>query len=140
MSQKCAACGNALADQEGVTLWDTPYCTTCFISNAAKQHRELRPEDLAALRRLGKELAGYLPGELIEMLAVGFWQRSTGRKDRPPEEELERCVGEIQRLHVLSEIRKVMRLLGTWKEEFEKFVEAQYDEMRDTIRRLTALE
>lgn len=121
-------------------MWDTWFCTACFVSNAGKLHKELRPEDLAALRRLGKTLAGYLPSELLEMLAIGFWQRSTGRKDRPPEEELERFVGEVQRLHVFSEIRKSMRFLGTWKEEFDQFVEAQYTEMRDTIRRLTDLE
>lgn len=138
--RKCAACGNALSEQDGVSLWDTWYCTTCFVSNAGKLHQPFRPEDLAGLRNLGRELAGYLPPELVEMLAVGFWQRSTGRKDRPPEDELARFVGEVQRLHVLSECRKMMRLLGTLKEEFEQFVESQYAEMRETIRRLTDFE
>jgi hypothetical protein len=137
---KCAACGSSIAAQDGISLWDMWYCSTCFIGNAAKLHRELRPEDLAALKNLGRELAGYLPPELIEMLAVGFYRRSTGRKDDPPADELARFVGEIQRLHVLSECRKMMKFLTTCKSEFEAVVEQQYAEMRETIKRMTDFE
>ena len=136
----CSGCGNALEDREGVELWGSRFCSSCFIGNAAKIHRELRPEDLAQLRSLGKYLAGFLPPELVEMLAVGFYRRSTGRADSPPAEELSRFVGEVQRLVVFSTGFRIMGLLKSLKGEVDAFVESQGDELRDIIRRLTDLE
>ena len=139
MSDKkvCAGCGNALRDNEGVKLWDTWFCSLCFIGNAAKIHRELTPEQVVLLRLMGKTLAGFMPPDLVEMIAVGFWRRITGRKDEPPVDELERFVGEIQRLAALSYFRREMNLLETWHSEFKNFVEARMDEIKETVKRLT---
>ena len=89
---------------------------------------------------MGKTLAGFMPPELVEMIALGFWKRATGRKDSPPADELERFVGEVQRLAALSYFRREMNLLETWFAEFRQFVEAREEEIRDTIRRLTVLQ
>ena len=140
MDGKCTACGNALADNEGVLQFDTWFCSTCFIGNAAKLHRELTPEQVVLLRLMGKTLAGFMPPELVEMIAVGFWRRVTGRKDDPPADELERFVGEIQRLAALSYFRREMNLLETWFAEFRQFVEAREEEIRESIKRLTTFE
>jgi hypothetical protein len=78
-----------------------------------------------------------MPPELVEMLAIGFWKRAAGRTDNPPADELARFVGEMQRLAAISSMRKLSNLLETWRGEFGSFVEQQYMEMRDMIRRLT---
>jgi hypothetical protein len=136
----CSGCANPLGDGEGVELWGSRFCQTCFIGNAAKFHRELRPEDIALLRTIGRELAGYLPPELLEMVLVGFHKRATGGKEPPPAEELARCVGEIQRLAAFSNFGKVLNLLKTWQSTFNEFVEGQEGEIRETIKRLTDFE
>ena len=58
MDGKCTACGNALADNEGVLQFDTWFCSTCFIGNAAKLHRELTPT-LPLLPPIAEQLAAY---------------------------------------------------------------------------------
>lgn len=136
----CSGCGNGLADSEGVKLWDTWFCSLCFISHSAKLHREMRPEDIIALRTMGRELAGYLPPEVVEMVAIGFYRRVTGRQDEPPADELARFVGEIQRLNVLSTMRKVTNLMKTWQDSFTEFVEQSEAEVRETVKRLTDFE
>lgn len=137
---KCSGCGNPLGEREGVELWGSKFCPSCFIGNSAKLHRELRPEDLAQLRALGRHLAGFLPADVLEMVSVGFYRRSTGRTDRPPEEELARFTGEIQRLFVFSSSFRILGLLKSLKAEVDSFVDGQEDEMRDVIRRLTDFE
>ncbi len=116
------------------------YCSNCFITNAAKTHRELTPGDIQILRRMGKELAGFLPSELLEMILVGFHKRSTGSKDRPPEEEITRVVGEIQRLTAFATFRQILNLMKTWQSSVNELVENQEAEIREKIRRLTDLE
>ncbi len=136
----CAGCASPLGDNEGIELWGSGFCSTCFIGNAAKFHRELRPEDIALLKTIGRELSGYLPPELLEMVLVGFYKRATGKKEHPPAEELARCVGEIQRLAAFSNFGKILNLLKTWQGTFNEFVEAQETEIRDMIKRLTDFE
>jgi len=137
---KCSGCGNSIGDGEGIELWGSRFCSTCFISNAAKTHREFTPEQVALLRVLGRELAGFLPPEVLEMVLVGFWHRATGRKDDPPAEELARMIGEIQRLAAFSNFRKTLNLLKTWQTMFNEFVESQEQEIRDAVKRLTEFE
>lgn len=137
----CAACSAHFDDKHGglesFGLW---YCSECFIKNAMKHGKKLAPEELAALRRMGKELAGLLPGDLLEMILVGFSKRLTGKDERPDEEELARVVGEIQRLTAFSMFRQVLSLLKTWHGMFTEFVDGQETEIRDKIKRLTDLE
>jgi hypothetical protein len=137
---KCSGCGNPLGDNEGVELWNSRFCSTCFIANAAKIHRELTPDQVAMLKVMGRDLAGFLPPELLEMVFTGFWQRSTGRTDAPPADEMARVIGEIQRLAAFSNFRKTLNLLKTWQTMFNEFVEGQEEEIRVTIKRLTDFE
>lgn len=116
------------------------FCGTCFIANAARFNRELRPEDIALLKTIGREMAGYLPPEVLEMVLVGFYKRATGQKEPPPMEELARCVGEIQRLAAFANFGKVLNLLTTWQGTFNEFVESQVQEIRAAVKRLTDFE
>jgi hypothetical protein len=138
-SRTCAACQKAFDKSEGLELWNTWYCSLCFISNSAKLHKEFTAADIEQLRRLGKDLAGLLPGELLEMTIVGFHKRCTGQ-ERPDETELARLIGEIQRLAAFSVFRQVLNLLRTWQNMFTEFTEQQEGEIRDKIKRLTDLE
>lgn len=137
---KCSACDASLdAHNEGIELWGCHYCANCFITHAAKTHRDFTPEDLIILRRMGKELAGFLPPDLLEMILIGFHKRSKGL-DRPSEDELSRCVGEIQRLTAFATFRQVLNLMKTWQSSVNDLVENQEAEIRDKIKRLTELE
>lgn len=135
--RKCSACAASLGDSEGVKLWESWFCATCFIGNSAKLDRELTPEDLALLRAMGPELAGFLPPEMLQMVLVGFWRRATGQKAAPPSDELARCVGEIQRLCAFATFGRILNLLKTWQDTFRGFVEEQEVEIRDKVKRLT---
>jgi hypothetical protein len=133
----CSACTTALAENEGVAAFDMVYCATCFISEAGKFHRPIRAEDIELLKTIGREAAGHLPADLVRMLTVGFYRRATGSAAYPPEDELARFVGEIQRLAMFSNIAKILNLLKTWQGMFNEFVESQEGEIRDTVKRLT---
>lgn len=138
---KCSACGNSLdAHNEGIELWGSHFCSNCFITHAAKTHRDFTPEDIAILRKMGKELAGFLPPDLLEMILIGFHKRSTGTTNRPPEDELSRCVGEIQRLTAFATFRQVLNLMKTWQSSVNDLVENQEAEIRDKIKKLTDLD
>ena len=133
----CAACGAKDAERDGVQLWNSWYCTTCFISQAQGFHQELRPEDIELLKIIGRELAGLLPGDLVEMILVGYYRRSTGSQDAPPRQETLRVVGEMQRLTAFATFKRMLSLLKTWKDTFTDFVESQEEEIRHNVRRLT---
>ena len=138
--QKCSACDAPLeARNEGVELWGSWFCSACFISNSAKTHREFTADDIAMLRRIGRELAGFLPQDLLEMVLVGFTKRVKEAGTLQPG-ELARCVGEIQRLAAFACFRQIMNLLKNWQTEFNGFVDGQEAEIRDKIRRLTDFE
>jgi hypothetical protein len=137
----CSACADSLDERkDGIELWGALFCAKCFISHSAQTHKELKPEDIELIRRIGKEMAGLLPGDIVEMMLVGFYQRSTGTKGVPPEAELARCAGEIQRLTAFATFRRVLNLLRTWQDTFTEFVETTEQEVRDNIKRLTNLE
>lgn len=137
--RKCAGCGSAVDAREGIELWNSWFCSPCFISHSAGLHRELTPDQVASLRMMGQELAGFLPSNVVEMVALGFYRRSTGRVDAPPPDEMARFVGEIQRLVVFSTSRRLMNLLKTWQGTFEEFVQQQEGEIRDAVKRMTDL-
>jgi hypothetical protein len=137
----CSACGESLDERkDGVELWGILFCARCFISHSAQTHRELKPEDIELIRRIGKEMAGLLPGDIVEMILVGFYQRATGTKGAPPQAELARCAGEFQRITALACFRRVLNLLRTWQDTFTEFVEGTEREIRSDIKRLTDLE
>lgn len=137
----CSGCNVTLDPKDGgLEAFGRWYCSGCFIGNAVKLDKKLTPEDLAVLRRMGKDLAGLLPGELLEMILVGFHKRSAGKEGRPDEEELARVVGEIQRLTAFSVFRQVLNLLKTWHGMFTEFIDGQEAEIREKIKRLTDLE
>lgn len=136
----CSACAAPLdAHNEGIELWGSWFCSPCFIGQASV-HRELKPEEVELLRRVGRELAGFLPPELLEMILAGFHRRSSGSDAPPPKAELSRCVGEIQRLTAFACFRQVLNLLKTWQDMFNQFVQEQESEIRDKVRRLTELD
>jgi hypothetical protein len=126
-----------LSEGEGVSQWDTWFCSLCFIGHAARLHRELSPEQLGLLKVIGKQAAGLMPPDLVELIAVGFYRRITGKKDEPPEDQLALFVGEIQRLAALSMFSREMNLLETWKGMFVTFTEERMEEIRVSIRRMT---
>lgn len=137
----CAGCGDPLdAHNEAIELWGSWFCSNCFFKSAVKSHKELTDDDIALIRRIGKELAGFLPPDLIEMVLVGFHKRTTGTDKRPPEAELSRCISEIQRLTAFATFRQVLNLLKTWQHSFTEFVENQEAELREKVKRLTDLE
>src|SRR6185436_11287999 len=88
MAQTCSACGRPLQEKEGIGLWTSRFCSTWFITNSAKLDKPLTPDQVAMLKVMGRELSGLLPPELLEMLLLAFWRRSTGRNDAPPAEQV----------------------------------------------------
>lgn len=135
---KCSGCAKAMDTQiEGVELWGLWFCAMCFIGRAQSLHREIKPEDIELLKVIGRELSGFLPAELLEMILVGFWRRTTGRTDEPPREEVLRVAGELQRLTVFANFGQVLRLLKTWQGMFNEFVEGQELDIREKIKKLT---
>jgi len=137
---KCSGCQKPLEEREGIQVWKSILCSTCFIDNAGKFHRPLTPDQVALLKMMGRQLAGHLPPDFLEIILVGFWRRSTGRNDAPPAEEMALVVGEIQRLAAFSNLTKTMNLLKTWHNLFNEFVEEQEEEIRSTIKRLTDID
>ena len=136
----CSACSNRLDSAEGVELWGAWFCSKCFVGQSSDFGRELKPEEVARLRRLGRELSGFLPPDLLEMILTGFYKRASGSKKAPDKQELHRAVGELQRLTATACFRQILSLLKTWEEMFGKFVTEQENEIREKVRRLTELE
>lgn len=129
-----------LEEDQGVELWGSWFCSGCFVSQSGKLHRELRPEDIALLQRIGRELTGLLPADIVELILIGFFQRSTKTKDLPPPEELARYAGEIQRITAFACFRRILNLLKTWQDMFNEFVEDQEKDIREKVKKLTDLE
>jgi hypothetical protein len=139
-SRTCSACSNQLDSSEGVELWGSWFCSKCFVGQATDFGRELKPEELARLRRLGRELTGFLPPDILEMILAGFYKRASGSKKAPDRLELARAVGELQRVTATACFRQILSLLKTWEETFGKFVHEQEADIREKVRRLTDLE
>lgn len=139
-TRTCSACNSELDEHEGVELWGAWFCSKCFVGQATDFGRELKPEEVARLRRLGRELSGFLPPDLLEMILVGFYKRASRSKKAPDRQELSRAVGELQRVTATACFRQILNLLKTWDEMFGKFVQEQEGEIREKIRRLTDLE
>lgn len=139
--QKCSACGNPLAaHNDGIELWGSWFCSPCFISQATTLHREITSEDLELLRRFGRELAGFLPPDILEMIIVGFHKRTSTSAEPPSRLEVARCVGEIQRLTAFSCFKQILTLLKTWQDMFGQFVTDQENEIRERMRKLSELD
>lgn len=139
--KKCAGCGNSLdAHNEGIELWGSWFCSPCFIGQAASLHREMTSADLEMLRRFGRELAGFLPPDLLEMILLGFHKRTSTPGEPPSRLELARCVGEIQRLTAFSCFKQILTLLKTWQDMFGQFVSDQESDIRERIRKLSDLD
>ena len=136
----CSACNNELDSAEGVELWGSWFCSKCFVGQATDFGRELKPEELARLRRLGRELSGFLPPDLLEMILIGFYKRASGSKKAPDKFEVSRAVGELQRVTATACFRQILSLLKTWEDMFGKFVTEQENDIREKVRRLTDLE
>ncbi len=138
---KCSACGATIEGRDdGIQLWDTWFCTKCFIAHSASTHRELTAADIELIKQIGREMSGLIPRDIVEMVFIGFHKRSTKSPKGPPEEELARAVGEMQRLTAFACFRRVLNLLKTWQDVFNDFVDTQEKEIRDSIKRLTDLE
>ncbi len=136
---KCAACGKIReSESDGLTMWETWWCSKCFMSQSQEFNRELRPEDVELLKILGRELSGLLPPDLVEMILVGYHKRCTGNESLPPRDETVRVVGEIQRLAAFAVFRRTLSLLKTWQETFNEFVDGQEAEIRENIKKLTS--
>ena len=136
----CSACSAELDLHEGVELWGSWFCSKCFVGQAADFGRPLKPEEVERLRRLGRELSGFLPPDLLEMILVGFYKRTTRSKKAPDRQELSRAVGELQRITATACFRQILNLLKTWEQTFGKFVEEQETDIREKVRRLTELD
>jgi hypothetical protein len=136
----CSACNAQLDEAEGVELWGSWFCSKCFVGQASDYGRELKPEELARLRRLGRELSGFLPPDLLEMILIGFYKRASGSKKAPDKTEVARAVGELQRITATACFRQILNLLKTWEDMFGKFVHEQEADIREKVRRLTDLE
>lgn len=137
----CSGCAAALeGPNAGIELWGSRFCTGCFITQSSELHREMKPEDMAVLRRMGRDLAGLLPPHLIGMVFAGFHKRATGSTAPPPAEELERAIGEIQRLTAFAVARRILNLLSTWQSMFNEFAETQQREIQEQLKKLADLD
>jgi hypothetical protein len=139
-TRTCSACGAELDNAEGVELWGSWFCSKCFVGQATDFGRQLTPDELGRLRRLGRDLAGFLPPDLLEMILVGFYKRASGSKKKPDAAELSRAVGELQRITATACFRQILNLLKTWEDMFGKFVQEQETEIREKVRRLVDLD
>ncbi|HEV3028161.1 MAG TPA: hypothetical protein VG457_11345 [Planctomycetota bacterium] len=139
-SRICSACSAELDSAEGVELWGSWFCSKCFVGQAGDFGRDLKPEELARLRRIGRELTGFLPPDILEMILTGFYKRASGSKKAPDRQELSRAVGELQRITATACFRQILNLLKTWEDMFGKFVQEQEGEIREKVRRLTELD
>lgn len=134
----CSGCGDPLdAHNEGIELWGSRFCSTCFIGRAAPLGKELSAEEAEALRKAAGELSGFLPPELVEMVLVGFHRRSAGDGSAPSKAELARATAEIQRLTAFACVREILKLLKAWEGTFSDFVRDQEEELRRKIRALS---
>ena len=139
--RSCAGCGAPFKDaDDGVELWGAWFCSGCFVGNAARAGREMSPTEVAALRRMGSELAGFLPPALVEMILLGFRKRSEGLQEAGVRAELSRAVGEVQRLTAFACLRQSLNLLRTWKSAFDEFADGQEREAAEKIRKLSDFE
>lgn len=135
---KCSACGKEIDPRnEGIEAFGVWYCSMCFIGRAQSLHREMKPEDIELLKVIAKELSGLMPADLLEMILVGYWRRTTGRTDAPPREETVRTAAELQRLTAFANSAATLRLLKTWRDIFNDFVDDSEREIREKIKRLT---
>lgn len=135
---KCSGCGKEVDPKnEGIELWNSWFCSMCFIGRAQSLHRELTAEDAQLLRIITKELSGLMPADLLEMILVGYWRKTTGRTDAPPREETLRAAGELQRLTAFANFAEKLRLLKNWRDIFNEFVDDQERDIRERIHRLT---
>lgn len=135
---KCSGCAKEMDPQnEGIEAFGLWYCSMCFIGRAQSLHREIKPEDIELLKILAKELSGLMPADLLEMILVGYWRRTTGRTDAPPREETVRAAAELQRLTALANSAATLRLLKTWRDIFDSFVEDSEREIRERVKKLT---
>src|SRR5258708_5576696 len=125
---------------EGAERWGTWSWSKWFVGGAGDFGRDLKPEELARLRRIGRELTGFLPPDILEMILTGFYKRATGTKKTPDRQELSRAVGELQRITATACFRQILNLLKTWEDMFGKFVQEQEGEIREKVRRLTELD
>lgn len=140
-TEKCSACGKTIDSQtEGLKLWESWFCSFCFMSRSQEFNREIRAEDLELLKIIGRELSGLIPPDLLEMIAVGYAKKITGKVEPPPREETLRLVGEIQRLTAFAVFRREFRLLQKWQEMMNEFVEQQERDIRENIKKLTGTE
>lgn len=136
---KCTACGKGLgSEKDGVKLWESWFCTTCFMSRSQDFNRELKAEDIELLKVIGRELSGLLPPDMIEMVLVGYHRRCTGEKGVPPRDETMRVVGELQRLAAFAVFRRMLSLLKTWQDTFNEFIDEQEREIQENVKRLTS--
>src|SRR4029077_8969503 len=137
----CSACSKEIDPKnEGIEVFGSWFCSMCFIGRAQSFHKELKPDDIALLRIIAKELSGLMPGDLLEMILVGYWRRSTGRTDEPPRDETLRVAGELQRLTAFANFAATLRLLKSWRDIFNDFVDEQEKEIREKVKRLTDAE
>jgi hypothetical protein len=135
---KCSGCTKEVDPKtEGIELWGSWFCSASFIGRSQGLHRELTPEDVELLKLIGRELAGLLPADLLEMILTGYYKRTTGLSTPPSRMETERCIGELQRITAFACFRQVLNLLKTWQDMFSGFVQEQEQEIREKIRRLT---
>lgn len=131
---KCAACAKDVEAAEGIELWGSRFCTKCFIGRSQDLNRKLTEEELGLLRLMGRDLAGLIPPDLVEMIMVGFAKRSGVTPEKP---ETERCIAELQRLTAFACNTQILNLLQKWQEVFSAFVREQEDEIREKMKRLS---
>lgn len=132
---KCSACAADLGATEGIEFFGSRFCSKCFIGRAQETNRPLTPQELDLLKLMGRELAGLVPPDLIEMIIVGYCKRATGVA--PPKPETERCIGELQRLTAFACFTQILNLLKNWQDTFSEFVQGQEQEIREKMKRLT---
>lgn len=134
----CTACGKPIeSEKDAVKLWESWFCSFCFMSRSQDFNKPLEAGDIELLKIIGRELSGLLPPEMVEMVLVGYWKRTSGQA-APPKDETMRVVGELQRLAAFAVFRRMLSLLKTWQDTFNEFIEQQQQEIQENVKKLTS--
>jgi hypothetical protein len=107
------------------------------MSRSQEFNKPLEPGDIELLKIIGRELSGLLPPEMVEMVLVSYWKRTSGQAV-PPKDETMRVVGELQRLAAFAVFRRMLSLLKTWQDTFNQFIEEQEREIQENVKKLTS--
>jgi hypothetical protein len=134
---KCSNCGVGITDATCFEIGARRLCAGCF-TDMAIQQRKLTSEERERLKRAVKEeMAGVLPRDALRAI----FEETVGAvlKGEDYDEVENRAVNRVEQIAGLAMLREMLSGLGQLKRALVDAIEAQEGEIRDKIRKLTAL-